>query len=196
MSGDRRAREELVEYFLPAVANIARGYGGSRAIDREALVQAGVVGLLRALRRYDPERGTPFWAYASWWVRQAMQQVVAEPASPVALSDRALLALVRRAEHSRAGAASTAALARECGLAREQIDALLVAGPGADDAAFEPGRLGAREREVLTAHFGVGRPSRTLDEIAATLGVSGECVCQIEARALEKLRRAALYAAS
>jgi RNA polymerase sigma factor (sigma-70 family) len=53
-------------------------------------MQEGVVGVLRALEHYDPEFGTPFWAYASWWVRQAMQQVVSELSGPVVLSDRAL----------------------------------------------------------------------------------------------------------
>jgi RNA polymerase sigma factor (sigma-70 family) len=54
-----------------------------------------VVGLLRALERFDSRMGTPFWAYASWWVRQAMQQLVAEVRRPVVLSDRALRQLAR-----------------------------------------------------------------------------------------------------
>ena len=64
------------------------------------LMQEGVVGLLRALERYDPEVG-PFWPYASWWVRQAMQRLVAELTRPVVLSDRALRQLARvRNAHS------------------------------------------------------------------------------------------------
>ena len=46
-------------------------------------MQEGVVGLLRALERYDASLGTPFWAYAGWWVRQAMQQLVSELMRPV-----------------------------------------------------------------------------------------------------------------
>jgi RNA polymerase primary sigma factor len=88
--GDRRAREELVEAFLPLIAGIARVYRGSRAITRIELMQEGVVGLLRALERYDPELGVPFWGYAAWWVRQAMQQLIAELTRPLVLSDRAL----------------------------------------------------------------------------------------------------------
>ena len=63
---------------MPLVGGVARIYRGSPAVDRGELMQEGVVGLLRALGRYDLEQGTPFWAYASWWVRQAMQQLVAE----------------------------------------------------------------------------------------------------------------------
>jgi RNA polymerase sigma factor (sigma-70 family) len=89
-AGDRRAREELVEAFLPLLAGIARVYRGSRTITRTELMQEGVVGLLRALERYDPMVGVPFWGYAAWWVRQAMQQLIAELTRPLVLSDRAL----------------------------------------------------------------------------------------------------------
>ena len=71
-AGDRRAREQLVEAFLPLIAGVARVYRGSPTISRLELMQEGVVGLLRALERYDPVLGVPFWGYATWWVRQAM----------------------------------------------------------------------------------------------------------------------------
>jgi RNA polymerase sigma factor (sigma-70 family) len=89
-AGDRRAREELVEAFVPLIAGVARVYRGSQTISRLELVQEGVVGLLRALERYDPGLGVPFWGYAVWWVRQAMQQLIAELTRPLVLSDRAL----------------------------------------------------------------------------------------------------------
>jgi RNA polymerase sigma factor (sigma-70 family) len=215
--GDRRARDELVDGCLPAIGAMARRYRGSDVIGRDELMQAGVVGLLRSLRRYDPERGTPFWAYASWWVRQSMQQLVAELAYPVVLSDRALreLAMLHRAQHTHGlthrGEASAGKLARDCGLAREHVLQLLgvdrapvppAIEPSVEDDAFEhveqqiasaqlrglPGGLNEREREVLRDHFGLGRPSRTLEQIAVALGVSGERVRQIETRALEKVR--------
>src|SRR5947209_19803138 len=52
--GDPRAREELVEAFLPLIAGATRVYRGSPSITRVELMQEGVVGLLRALERYDP----------------------------------------------------------------------------------------------------------------------------------------------
>jgi len=90
IAGDRRARAELVEAFLPLIAGVAATYRSSSRVTRTELMQEGVVGLLRALERFDPTLGTPFWAYASWWVRQAMQQLVAELTRPVVMSDRAL----------------------------------------------------------------------------------------------------------
>src|SRR3984885_1961576 len=94
-AGGPRDREELVNWFAPMIAGAARAYRRSTAVDREELTQEGVVGLLRALERYEPERGVPFWAYAVWWVRQAMQQVVSELSRPIVLSDRALRQLAR-----------------------------------------------------------------------------------------------------
>jgi len=51
-------------------------------VHRLELLQEGVVGLLRALERFAPDRGIPFWGYATWWVRQAMQQLVSELTRP------------------------------------------------------------------------------------------------------------------
>jgi RNA polymerase sigma factor (sigma-70 family) len=93
-------RERLVKLYTPRIAGIARTYAGVGNVDRRELMQDGVVGLLRALQRYEPDVGTSFWGYASWWVRQAMQHLVAEMTRPIVLSDRALrqLARIRSAE--------------------------------------------------------------------------------------------------
>jgi RNA polymerase sigma factor (sigma-70 family) len=131
--GDGEARDALIEAFMPLVASIARIYRGSAAVDRGELMQDGVVGLLRALRRYDARLGTPFWAYASWWVRQAMQQLVSELTRPVVLSDRAIRQLARlkdaRRVHLQAcGREPTACqLATDTGMALSQIEDLIVA---------------------------------------------------------------------
>ncbi len=130
-AGDRRAREELVEAFLPLIAGVARVYRGSRTITRTELMQEGVVGLLRALERYDPELGVPFWGYAAWWVRHAMQQLIAELTRPLVLSDRALRQLSRLkrahgdylAEHGREPSGNQ--LAASAGLTHAQVGEML-----------------------------------------------------------------------
>jgi DNA-directed RNA polymerase sigma subunit (sigma70/sigma32) len=96
-------------------------------------MQAGVLGLLRGLQRYDPGRGTPFWAYASWWVRQAMQQLVSEMARPIVLSDRALrqIARIRSAQRqfaqSHGREASLSELANLTGFTLEHVESLVSA---------------------------------------------------------------------
>jgi RNA polymerase primary sigma factor len=152
-AGDRRAREELVEAFLPLIAGVARVYRGSRSITRLELMQEGVVGLLRALERYDPNMGVPFWGYAAWWVRQAMQQLIAELTRPLVLSDRALrqLSQLKRAhgehlaEHGREPTESQ--LAARTGLTGAQVGEMLALerGPQSIDAPVsgDDGELGA-----------------------------------------------------
>jgi RNA polymerase sigma factor (sigma-70 family) len=130
---DRAERDRLVETFTPLIAGVARLYRNTPGVAREELMQEGVVGLLRALERYDPAFGTPFWAYASWWVRQAMQQLVAELSGPIVLSDRAMrnLARIRECRSERAQAAkrepTTTELAEQTALSHDQIDHLLAA---------------------------------------------------------------------
>jgi RNA polymerase sigma factor (sigma-70 family) len=88
-------RAELVDVFAPRIAAVARDYRHVPAVNRDELMQAGVVGLLIALERYDPSRSNGFWPYATWWVRQAMQDLVSSLSNAVALSDRALRHLAR-----------------------------------------------------------------------------------------------------
>jgi RNA polymerase primary sigma factor len=129
--GGPREREELVKAYQPMIASVAHAYRRSTAISREELIQEGVVGLLRALERYDPDRGVPFWGYAAWWVRQAMQQVVSELSGPIVLSDRALRQLSRiknaqrRFEQAHRRAASAGEVAVIAGLPRSRVESLL-----------------------------------------------------------------------
>jgi RNA polymerase sigma factor (sigma-70 family) len=133
IAGDAGARAELVEAFLPLIGGVARTYRASRQVTRVELMQEGVVGLLRALERFDPDLGTPFWAYASWWVRQAMQQLVSELTRPIVLSDRALRQLAQLKEAHRELQAeqgrqpSVAELASRTGMDPDQLGNLIAA---------------------------------------------------------------------
>jgi RNA polymerase sigma factor (sigma-70 family) len=133
-SGDEAARDQLVSELRPLVASVARGYNCCRMVEPVDLMQEGIVGLLRALQRYDPSYGVPFWGYAAWWVRQAMQRLVGQFMRPVSLSDRAVRHLTRvreaRTEHARLYGAepSSAELAAATGLRREHVERLLAVG--------------------------------------------------------------------
>ncbi len=141
--GGARERERLVDAYLPLIGSVARRYR-RQGISWRELTQEGVVGLLRALERYDSTREVPFWAYASWWVRQAMQQLISELSGPLVLSDRALrqLARIRLSErifeqqHCRR--ATSAELALAAGLPHGQVENLMAAARrrrGLDEAA-------------------------------------------------------------
>jgi RNA polymerase sigma factor (sigma-70 family) len=128
-SGDSDACRKLVEAFLPAIGDLARSFKNSR-VERVELLQEGVAGLLVAARRYDTTLNTPFWAYASFWVRKAMQELVADLARPLVLSDRAVreLAKIRRArsEHLQTHGVQPTAdeLSRATGLTPAQLEHL------------------------------------------------------------------------
>ena len=129
-SGDADARRKLVAVFLPAIVGLAMHFPRSIRVGTPELVQDGVAGLLLAARRYDPSRNTPFWAYASFWVRKAMQELAADLARPVALSDRAVRDLARiktaRNEHLRLHGAEPTdeELRRATGFSRARLDRL------------------------------------------------------------------------
>ena len=76
-AGDTDARRRLVEAFMPAIVRLAGGFFSGMGVEHQELVQEGVAGLLVAARRYDAGLNTRFWAYASFWVRKAMQELVA-----------------------------------------------------------------------------------------------------------------------
>jgi RNA polymerase primary sigma factor len=92
---DERAAGSLIVAFTPSIRAVARGYCRWPSLDEGELVQEGIVGLLRAVGRFDSGVNAPFWAYAVFWVRQAMQRLVAELTGAVVLSDRALRQMAR-----------------------------------------------------------------------------------------------------
>lgn len=126
-SGEPGARERLVESSLPLIQRYASRYAG-RDLERADLVQEGVVGVLRALRRFDAGRGVPFSAYAGWWLRQAMQQAIAEQSRAVRLPTHVLwdihaLKEARRAIAQREGRDATGTeLERELGWGRGRYE--------------------------------------------------------------------------
>ncbi|MDA8317932.1 MAG: sigma-70 family RNA polymerase sigma factor [Actinomycetota bacterium] len=74
-AGDDRARKEMVAANLRLVVHWARRYQ-DRGVDLADLVQEGTFGLLRAVEKFDWERGFRFSTYATWWIRQALQRAV------------------------------------------------------------------------------------------------------------------------
>jgi RNA polymerase nonessential primary-like sigma factor len=71
-SGDAGARKRLIESNLRLVVSAARHYGG-RGLPLLELIAEGNLGLIRAVEKYDPERGFRFSTYAMWWIRQAIE---------------------------------------------------------------------------------------------------------------------------
>jgi RNA polymerase sigma factor (sigma-70 family) len=215
-AGDRAARDRFAKANLRLVVSIARGYQG-RGLALGDLIQEGMFGLLRAIKKFDPDRGFRFSTYATKWIRQMIQEGLKSKAHPihlpiwvqdcVGLSDTEI---TRR--NPKVTISCVHQARRVLGMKRQEIDfrnaGVRDQDPGlAIDPADRPdeaaakgderdylmaaiGELDEREQRIIWGRYGIGGgPQQTLKDLGEELGITRERVRQIQNEAIRKLRK-------
>ena len=206
--GDERARTRLVELHMPLVETLAHRHD-RRGAEHDDLVQAGSIGLLNAIERFDPKRGEEFVAFAVPTVAGEMKRHLRDRASTVRLP-RPLheagmrLPAAREELTTRLGRPPTAdELAAELGVTHQDFGRMQSAMARPSDSADE---AGASELDASDARLALSGAFRTLDdtdrqilylrfveersrrEVATQLGMSQSALARRADAALAKLR--------
>jgi len=84
LRGDEAARQRMIESNLRLVVNIARRYA-NRGLPFLDVVEEGNLGLIHAVKKFDPERGFRFSTYATWWIRQSIERAIMNQSGTVRL---------------------------------------------------------------------------------------------------------------